>query len=565
MKKKVWANLWPYLLILLAAGLAILPQLLRGVVIMGGDTYFHFSRFYDTAMQIKTGHWSLFQTNFGFHQSGRIINAVYGPAFAYLNGLLALIAGTWFNYQILTDFLICLLAGSSMLFTLRYVGVRKTLATVIAIIFLNVGMIPAYVNGSSFNGWGQALMPLVLYCGVRMLKNTEQPVNFWQLAIVMSLMAQVHVLSTLMAAILLIPFWLVALVTNSQQRRALVVEVIKAVLLTLVLTLNVWPALLYLMRTNHLATPVPYNMAFNGVHLSLYQPGFEGTLGSSYAMLEPLLALAILAVLLHLVFHWRENLLLKVSGFWGLLLLVISSNYWPWGFIQRHFPFLKTSFQFPFRLVVIAYPLLLLALAIILEEMLGQKGWQKSLALLAAGLVLAETFSGTVMTNHHYALAHIRGPKAQAAAKSRDLGKFFLTKKYGHQPDYLPIKGKQHSHQLSKLYKKCVVKRSRHFDHRVLPGGKLQLTWTRKKPGKIILPLVLYRQSRLEVNGRAFTGSTNAVSCPAVPQKPGKNQALLQFMTPSWFKVLVAITMISWLAVLIYFCKQQVDEKSASR
>ncbi|QJD73255.1 hypothetical protein [Lactobacillus acetotolerans] len=65
--------------------------------------------------------------------------------------------------------------------------------------------------------------------------------------------------------------------------------------------------------------------------------------------------------------------------------------------------------------------------------------------------------------------------------------------------------------------------------------------------------------------GQIFTGSTNAVGCPAVSQKPGKNQAFLQFMTPSWFKVLVAITIIGWLTVLSCWGKQRVDEKTASR
>ncbi|EQE00311.1 putative cell division domain protein, partial [Clostridioides difficile CD9] len=37
-------------------------------------------------MQFKTGNFSYFQTNYGFQQSGRIVNALYGPLIAYILG-----------------------------------------------------------------------------------------------------------------------------------------------------------------------------------------------------------------------------------------------------------------------------------------------------------------------------------------------------------------------------------------------------------------------------------------------------------------------------------------------
>ncbi|MCT3495636.1 hypothetical protein EFR60_07575, partial [Lactobacillus delbrueckii subsp. bulgaricus] len=50
-------------------------------------------------------------TLYGFNQSGRVINAFYGPAFAYLNGLLLLAVGTWYRYQIITSFLVFAVGG----------------------------------------------------------------------------------------------------------------------------------------------------------------------------------------------------------------------------------------------------------------------------------------------------------------------------------------------------------------------------------------------------------------------------------------------------------------------
>lgn len=80
--------------------LLVLPQYFSGGIILGPDFLFHYNRFYDTAMQIKTGNFQYFISTYGFQQSGRIVNALYGPIFAYLQGLLLLLSKTWYNYQI---------------------------------------------------------------------------------------------------------------------------------------------------------------------------------------------------------------------------------------------------------------------------------------------------------------------------------------------------------------------------------------------------------------------------------------------------------------------------------
>lgn len=68
-----------YLIILLIAGLFIVPQLWTQKMILGADAIFHYNRFYETAEQLRTGNFSYFISIFGFQQSGRIVNAVYGP------------------------------------------------------------------------------------------------------------------------------------------------------------------------------------------------------------------------------------------------------------------------------------------------------------------------------------------------------------------------------------------------------------------------------------------------------------------------------------------------------
>lgn len=227
--KKIWGVIWPYLIFIAVTTIMIFYQLKAGVFTSGADTFFHSARFYDAAMQIKNHNFSPFQSNYGFQQSGRVINALYGPAFAYLNGLILLITKTWFNYQIFTDYFICLLGAGTMMYLLQYVKINKPLSVLLSILYINIGMIPSYLNSHTFNGWGQAWMPLVLLCGVRMIKDKKKPINWIQLMVVMSVIIQVHILSTLMAIALLIPFFIICLYINKNNKK-IWIDLFKAIL-----------------------------------------------------------------------------------------------------------------------------------------------------------------------------------------------------------------------------------------------------------------------------------------------------------------------------------------------
>ena len=94
LKKINYAACWSYMAVVLFAAYLAYRQMRTGNIIIGSDTIFHFNRFYETEEQIRNGNLSWFMTLYGFNQSGRVINALYGPASAYLNGLL-LLAVIW--------------------------------------------------------------------------------------------------------------------------------------------------------------------------------------------------------------------------------------------------------------------------------------------------------------------------------------------------------------------------------------------------------------------------------------------------------------------------------------
>ena len=105
---------YPYLLLIIFILVLMNWQIHYHATFLFSDTLLHFQRFYDAKMQIKTGNWSWFQTNYGFYHSGRVFNALYGPFFAYLNGLLLLVVKTWHRYQLVVFFLTYLTASVGM-------------------------------------------------------------------------------------------------------------------------------------------------------------------------------------------------------------------------------------------------------------------------------------------------------------------------------------------------------------------------------------------------------------------------------------------------------------------
>lgn len=546
--KRIWGFIWPALVFILATTIMLFPQLKAGVITGSTDTFFHFSRFYDTAMQLQNHNISLFQTNYGFFQSGRIVNALYGPYFAYLNGLILLLAKTWFNYQIFTDYFICLLGAVSMMCLLTYVKVNKLLSVFLSVLYINIGLIPFYINSHTFNGWGQALMPLVVLCGVRMINDHERPINWIQLMVVMSLIIQIHVLSALMAAVLLIPFFIACLWLN-QNNKKVWLELGKAFLGTLVLTANVWGAYLTLLPANKLAAPDSFDLRFSGVRLigyGLYY-GLYGTVGSR---IMPLIMLLIALQLVLALINFKQDRVNTLATLWGTILLLIASIYFPWGTVQNHFSFTQSLFQFPFRIVAIAYPLLILGIALTIQHNFMQINWLKAAAAILVALVVVENLVATARTTNYFSQHHLVSAQVQQASKSTNLAAMFAYKKFGSQPDYLPISQDYVPKKDKNLFKKTVIKTCNHYQHAVINHDQLKLSWTAQSKKQVTLPITMYAQSQLVLNGQTFKGPKNKIGCPIVAPRKGQNTAVLSFKTPKYFYLLLWLSLLSWLALI---------------
>lgn len=562
--KKVINWALPYLAIAVMAYIIMYPQIISHGVILGTDSIFHFNRFYDAAKQIQQGNWSYFQSNYSFQQSGRIINAVYGPLFAYLNGILLGILGTWFRYQVISSFLVYFIGGVGMYQLATKVHACRRIALLVSLIFLCIGWLPRWELAQNMNAWGAALAPYMIMVGITMITDHDRPVHWLSLMTLMTVIIQIHLLSSIFFTLTLVPFFIIGLILSTKQGQMLW-ETAKAVIGTVILTGNVWGALLMLNLHNHIAQPAPFNMQINALTPSQFTSTREYLIYFCWILFA--------LQLVYVIFTFKRSLVNDTVTIMGAIILLISSTWFPWESIQKAAPILQTTLQFPNRLTVIAYPLLLVGIAMSCQQLIDAAPHDRLRLRLVSGLLLFTLFQVVIPTttsvfrrtaiyesdevlNTSTALAWVtNNSKSLRRSVHTDYPGQLLMKVEKRAPDYLPIPKKylNRTYVRSYAYQDQVIRHAKDFKHTVLPKGRLCLSWNAKRSGKVRLPIITYQESRLTVNGHRLRHfQRSRVGAPYVYQQRGHNTAILSFHQSTWFTVLLAVSLIGLTILLAY-------------
>lgn len=563
--KKIIYRFIPYLIILTFVTILISPQLIGHATFITADRFFHFGRFYDSLQQIKTGNYNYFQTNYSFGQCGRIINAVYGPYFAYLNGLLLWACGSWFKYEIVVDYILFLVAGMGMFRLTQKVKTPYWIGLLLSLLYLSVGILPGWLRANNFMAWGSALAPYVIMIGIEMVQNKEKPFSTIKLMLIMSLLAQIHLLSTVILAFALIPFAIIGF-KNIPNKKLMIRDLALAVGGTLLLTANIWGALLEVSIHNQMALPKAFNLSSTAMRLSSHN--------SEHSHVLKVLAILLVLQLIYAIWHVKKNKMNFLLTVWGAFFLIISSKLMPWDSIQTILPVLGRSFQFPYRLMVAGYPLLFAGMGITVQELSNLNIKQKSnlivqvLIYLGLGLTLFKAGQSTFKTNQKFTRIYNDPNQVVAmtsyykmtsdptkfwqATNSTDLGKLFILINKA-EADYLPDYGKPSaSFETRKAYEEHVLKKKNSYIHYV-KNGNLYLKWYAKKTNKRYLPLILYSESSLILNGQELKKTkVSNVGTPLIQEEKGWNIARLSFKCPESFKLCIIVSLVSWILMLFY-------------
>lgn len=540
-------RLWVSLFIIVFAILLVTPQLFTRKVILGSDSIFHYNRFYEAAMQLKNGNFSYFLSLYGFQQSGRIVNALYGPFFAYLQGGLILISGTWFRYQIVSRVLLHILAESSMYALLKQCKVKTSIALSLGLLYATTFSIQYWTMRQGFSSWGAALLP---YCFIPAIHYVfYQRVDQVRLALSMALIFQVHVLSALMLVMMYLPFYLYTFVkVTASKKKETIVKILIAVILFLLLTVNVWGVLLYLRGANHLLDPF--------INREIGKNGIDGT--ARYWLYTPI-SLMVLLILqfIYAIVNWKKLARWKrILHFIYFVFFFLSTGLFPWQYLVENGNTFAELIQFPFRFFVPATILLLAITGLTVTRFVN---WRKSIAVLLfafAGVGLIQNIMDTTdrvksaaqdgelisIVKHTYVEGDYQ--TISLTMNDSDLSQF-LNLVVKPTPDYVPIYGTIGKKNTYDLYYENIVTNQR--TEKLIEDNYLVLTWQADEGEELNLPIVVYKDSILTLNGKELDKddyNLSTIGTPTVSSQEGKNKLELRYQEPEWIFVAISAPLI---------------------
>lgn len=540
-------RLWVSLFIISFAILLVTPQLFTRKVILGSDSIFHYNRFYEAAMQLKNGNFSYFLSLYGFQQSGRIVNALYGPFFAYLQGGLILISGTWFRYQIVSRVLLHILAESSMYALLKQCKVKTSIALSLGLLYATTFSIQYWTMRQGFSSWGAALLP---YCFIPAIHYVfYQRVDQVRLALSMALIFQIHVLSALMLAMMYLPFYLYTFVkATTSKKKETILKVLIAVILFLLLTVNVWGVILYLRGANHLLDPF--------INREIGKNGIDGT--ARYWLYTPI-SLMVLLILqfIYAIVNWKKLARWKrILHFIYFVFFFLSTGLFPWQYLVENGNTFAELIQFPFRFFVPATILLLAITGLTVTRFVN---WRKSIAVLLfafAGIGLIQNIMDTTdrvnsaaqdgelisIVKHTYVEGDYQ--TISLTMNDSDLSQF-LNLVVKPTPDYVPIYGTIGKQNTYDLYYENIVTNQR--TEKLIKDNYLVLTWQADEGEELNLPIVVYKDSILTLNGKELDKddyNLSTIGTPTVSSQEGKNKLELRYHEPEWLFVAISAPLI---------------------
>lgn len=554
-----WLRQHAFIFIVIALSfLAALPQLTNRTAILGVDGLFHLNRFYDLAMQMKHFNFHYFVAPYEYQGMGRMVNSIYGPFAAYLNGFILFVTGSYWKFQVVSRVLLGLIGATSMFVALTRSHVTNLTAQAIAILYPYTYQAIMWNLQQSFMCWGVALMPLGIMLGIRMLENREAPVNVWQLAIIMAMITQTHLVSAVQVALLLFIYALIAF-PRIPDKWDFVKKIGQSILLYLVLCANVIAGMIELFMGNHILgvgrVKHPGDKAFNILYLH-----------HSRFMILVILA----ASLLILFIGWRKlSFSARVTAGLGIGFYIVSSVLLPWNTIFRVFPAISVI-QFPSRFVAIGTALLLVADGQLLATNILGRVWPNlfRLGIVGLGVLLIgvngysthnyahQIFVGprTTYPIHHHSTAELT--RLHAALNDPDLGRPLILATKA-TPDYLPLQPNYRpTDNVFAAYEEldqAVLHRQGPRLHQVIGHHATTLRWTSAHRQSLTLPVAMYRNTHATLNGRAFHYRNNphqTLRLATVSSHAGQNTFTFHYQPRVISQLLLWLTALGWLGVL---------------
>lgn len=573
---KISKNTRAFGVLFIVALVVVSPIFFNRVGIMGVDSYFHYNRIYEAAMQIKNHNFS-FLNLYSFQEAGRVVNQVYSPLITYLFGGLLLLCGNWFRFQVVSIVLVMLLSGETSYFAAKRLNLNFRTAVSIAAIYMTSLSIYSFIYSANWRAIAMAFVPLLVGPIIDFYKGDWSLKSMTILGVAVALIAQAQILAAALAVPILIPFFVIGLLKSQHKLKSLGFALV-GVAVALVLSLNFIMPYLELVKGNHLLPPVATPLESGVTNLVIPFTGKSIPLG------DTILSFIFYLDFAGLIFFWkRVSGITKVISIMAIVYIVLGTSIIPWQTLGTDFPALENFLQIPRRFTIIGISFLMLGTGLIVKDLIGNdelSGMTNVSNFLFTMFAVASVVSLTITvtdwvktasnpsvgiaaglsTNHKY--IYPRTYRGKKVTKIAELQPTFHTKNYGAlihavdriTPDYTPIKQYSSSTNYYSIYKKKVVVPKNKFEHSIEPGGVIQLKWQEQRGQKVNVPVVAYKNSQVKLNGQILSKKdykTSSIGTIEIHGRKGVNKVDVSYQPSTGTKIGIGIAIFSWLCMAL--------------
>ncbi|WP_455386320.1 hypothetical protein [Lactiplantibacillus pentosus] len=304
----------------LATLVLISPLVLNQHAILGVDGYFQYNRIYEAAMQIRHGNFS-FINLYSFQQAGRIVNSLYSPLITYLAGALLLLLGTWFKFQLVSNFLLYFTSGYLMYRAAQKLHLPKKLSISLGVIFLTSNAVYGFILGTTWRSIALGLLPMFVGPIVDLYEGDWTLTKTLKLGLTVGFFAQFQVLTIVIFLSFLVPFALRG-IFKTKYRVDAFLNLLAGVLFALILSLNALLPMLEVYHGNTLISPVAMDLVDNAS--KILQPIYTGVDSNS----DIVLTFIVYAMIVGLILFWSQ--LKPFTKFFQL-------RHWSMSLLVRHY------------------------------------------------------------------------------------------------------------------------------------------------------------------------------------------------------------------------------------
>jgi len=542
------------------------PQIFSKGYVLGVDSIFHMNRIYETMMQLKTGDFNYFISLFSYQQSARIVNAFYGPGMSYILGALLLFLGSWVKFQLVTSFLVNIIGAYGIYRIAKKLSMRDSLAILSGAIYMSTYFVASWNIAGSFTGIGNMLIPYVMYYGIEMLVDKKHNFSVLGLGLSMGVLLQTHVFSSLLATLVLLPCVIYAFIKTTLKKEFLF-KMLFSIGKAILLSLNVWLGMFYLLKDNQLLQTVPLDLLKNAVY-------FLPEKGNGQANIGIVLSSLFFFQVINLIINWKNiNNTIKILMTTGSIFLLVSSRFFPWSIFSKLFPALESFLQFPSRLIIVPTILLLVTFEYTCKYL------KKEMVLVVLGTAtffsisiaqdrvmsrMTEWNSENVLASPNKKPSNISAKELRNIIRSSDLGKILDVVRKGTS-DYLPLKEplSNQDFELFDPYSKYweyVINPNPNFEKKV-SDGDIIVSWESGDEEMINVPIFKYEDTVIKDLSSGKTISVRTTDIGTIQLNANEVSAIrISYPIPLTIKISIFISGITFIICLSYTIINQVKK-----